>query len=74
MTADPAESHSRPLGSEEKTRGIIQEKNRVDLNKKFGYKDQPHEHSAQFLGTNMLRKNYWKKLLTTFDLTEEREE
>ena len=33
MTADPAESHSRPLGSEEKTRGIIQEKNRVDLNK-----------------------------------------
>ena len=52
MTANPAESHSRPLGSEEKTRGIIQEKNRVDLNKApFNYgDDRSYSHSAQFLG------------------------
>ena len=77
MTADPAaaESHSRPLGSEGNTRGVISKKEKVDLNMKpFEYGKAEHGHSAQFLGTNMLRKNYWKKLLTTFDLTEEREE
>ena len=72
MTADPAESHSRPLGSEGNTRGVIQEKNRVDLNNKetFDYGKGSHEHSAQFLGTNMLRCFYWVKLLNGFGFTE----
>ena len=72
MTADPAEAHGRPLGSEEKTRGIfgIQEKNRVNLNNKetFDYGKGSHEHSAQFLGTSMLRHTYWQRLLEVFDL------
>ena len=64
-----AEAHGRPLGSEEKTRGVIQEKNRVDLNDKktFGYGKGSHEHSAQFLGTNMSRCFYWVKLLEIFE-------
>ena len=70
MTAYPAaaESHSRPLGSEGNTRGVISKKEKVDLNMKpFEYGDnQSHGHSAQFLGTNMSRCFYWVKLLEIF--------
>ena len=68
MTADPAKAHGRPLESQQ---DVIVITANIDLNREpFGYGKGPHEHSAQFLGTSMLRYTYWVQLLQSFGFTE----
>ena len=57
---------SKALGA---TRDVGKEvDDELPLDDTFGYKDGPFDHSAQFLGSNMKRQEYWEALSEDFRL------
>ncbi|MEN8863235.1 MAG: hypothetical protein ABF315_08625, partial [Lentimonas sp.] len=71
ILAMAADSHSKALGaavySGYNVGGPIDESRNVDLNSQFSFGD---DHSAQFLSSNIKRKDYWLELLRNFGLAE----
>tara|TARA_B100001093_G_scaffold56672_2_gene47961 strand:- start:171 stop:2003 length:1833 start_codon:yes stop_codon:yes gene_type:complete len=69
-----AEAKSTPLGAS--VNGSVDTAGPIDGNTNLGvlgdlsvnqeFTDEPEDHSAQFLGTNMLRFEYWELLLLDF--------
>ena len=49
--------------------GPFDQSKQVDLQSMFGFTDAEWDHSAQFLQTNMVRHQYWEKVLETMGLS-----
>lgn len=71
ILAMASDSHSKALGAAVyggyNVGGPIDESRNVDLNSQFSFGD---DHSAQFLSSNVKRKEYWLELLRIYRLTE----
>jgi hypothetical protein len=76
ILARAAEAKSTPLGAS--VNGSVNTAGPIDGNTNLGqggslgdeqqFTDEPEDHSAQFLGTNMIRFQYWERLLLDFGI------